>query len=467
MADNYYYVEDLVSVGTTRILTDDGTGLDWLIFRSSHDSNAISLSWWSVNGIRTEGQSVFFDGDDVFSRLIVRGLIENARGADGDDWIRGNEASNILYGDTTASNSMGGEDTLDGAEGNDTIYAGFGRDEVEGGTGNDMLYGNAGNDTIAGGLGRDTVDGGTGADALSGGGDAGDLLTYAESSAAVRLSLTVGATTIGSGGDAAGDQVNGFLNLTGSAYGDALTDTISTTLQLNANANLFDGGIGNDTLTMGGGNDTALGGAGNDSIDGGEGNDSLNAGTGDDMVLGGEGNDSVNAGIGRDVVFGGSGNDTVIGGLGTDQLSGGAGDDRIDGGDGSDTLSGDAGNDVLISFLGTDRMTGGAGADRFVFVNVYDSSAGAGFDTITDFKHSEGDRIDLSGIDANYTAAGDAAFRFLGAAAFTGAGAELRISATATGWRVLGDLDGDRTADFILTLTGTAMPALMAGDFLL
>lgn len=449
MTDNIYYVDDLVGDGNTRILSDDGTGTDWLVLRRSHDSNAISLCWWSVHGVSTEGESIFFD-DDVASRLIVRGLIENARGANGDDWIRGNEIGNILYGDMTALDTLvGGDDTLDGAEGNDTIYGGYGADEIDGGTGDDLLFGNQGLDTIRGGLGRDTIDGGAGADVLSGGADAGDLLSYAQSSAAVHVSLTFGATTFASGGDAEGDQLDGFFNITGSAYNDVLTDTISTTLALNANANWFDGGTGHDVLSMGGGNDTALGGRGNDTI------------------YGGDGNDSLNAGIGRDVVLGGNGSDTLIGGLGTDLLSGGNGNDRIDGGDGNDTLSGDAGSDVLISFLGTDRMTGGAGADRFVFVNVYDSSAGAGFDTITDFKHSEGDRIDISGIDANYDATGDAAFTFLGTAAFTGAGAELRVEATATGWSVQGDLDGDGTADFILTLIGTTLPAPVAGDFVL
>ncbi|TKD21814.1 calcium-binding protein [Rhodobacter capsulatus] len=447
MTDNVYYVEDLVRGGNTVTLTDDGTGIDWLVLRNSHDGAAISLCWWSVRGLSTEAESIYVD-NDIASELIVLGRIENARGAMGEDWIRGNEADNVLFGDALAE-GPGGMDTLDGAEGNDTIQGGAGDDEIIGGTGNDQLFGNADDDTIQGGSGRDTIQGGTGADSLNGGGNAGDLLSYAQSSAGVQVSLTFGALTACKGGDAEGDRVTGFFDLLGSAHDDRLGDAIATTLTEGRNANLFDGGLGNDLLSMGGGNDTGLGGGGNDT------------------VLGGAGDDSLDGGIGRDMILGEAGNDTVIGGLGSDMLNGGDGADRLIGGDGTDTLLGDAGNDVLISGRGADQLTGGQGADVFVFANVFDSGTGAGFDTITDFKRTEGDRIDLSDIDANRHAAGDAAFTFLGTGAFTGAGAELRVISLSTGWRVMADLDGDRTADFILFLSGTDMAAPVAADFVL
>ena len=447
MTDNIYYIEDLVEDGNTVTLTDDGTGNDWLVLRNSHDSNAISLCWWSVRGTSTEAESVYFI-NDIASELIVIGRIENARGAVGDDWIRGNEADNILFGDALAD-GLGGADTLDGAEGNDTIFGGTGNDEIAGGSGDDQLFGNADNDTIQGGDGSDTIIGGLGADWLDGGANRGDLLSYAQSSEAVQVSIGYGTTTRGIGGDAEGDRITGFFDILGSAGNDLLSDTITATLTQGRNANFFDGGLGNDTLSMGGGNDTALGGRGND------------------MIQGGNGNDLLDGGIGRDVIQADNGHDSILGGLGADTISGGNGNDRIDGGDGCDTLSGDTGNDMLISGRGSDRLTGGLGADQFVFANVFDSGTGAGFDIITDFNHAEGDRIDLSGIDANRHAAGDASFTFLGTAAFTGAGAELRVVAVTDGWRVLADLDGDRTADFILTLSGSNLPAPVAEDFVL
>ncbi|ADE86915.1 calcium-binding protein [Rhodobacter capsulatus] len=447
MTDNIYYVEDLVSGGKTVTLSDDGTGLDWLMLRNSHDGAAISLSWWSVRGLSTEAESIFVD-NDIAAELIVLGRIENARGAGGDDWIRGNELGNQLLGDENTY-GLGGADTLDGAEGDDSIYGGSGNDEILGDTGNDLLFGNADNDTILGGSGRDTITGGTGADVLDGGANAGDLLSYAQSSAGVRVVLSYGATTRGTGGDAEGDRITGFFDIVGSANDDKLFDSVVTDLAQGGNANFFDGGLGNDLLSMGGGNDTALG------------------GRGDDTLQGGNGNDLLDGGIGRDVIQAGNGNDTVTGGLGTDRINGNSGNDRIDGGDGNDTLAGDAGDDVLISGRGSDLLTGGFGADRFVFATVSDSGAGAGFDKITDFKGAEGDRIDLSGIDANRNAPGDAAFTFLGTKAFTGAGAELRVVGGADGWRALADLDGDRVADFALTLSGSDLPMPVADNFLL
>ncbi len=45
-------------------------------------------------------------------------------------------------------------------------------------------------------------------------------------------------------------------------------------------------------------------------------------------------------------------------------------------------------------------------------------------DTIWDFSHAQGDRIDLSAIDANSSVGGNQAFTFIGAANFTGTAEE-------------------------------------------
>ncbi len=110
---------------------------------------------------------------------------------------------------------------------------------------------------------------------------------------------------------------------------------------------------------------------------------------------------------GDDNLYGQGGNDTLSGGVGNDVLDGGAGNDRIDG---------DTGNDTLIGGNGQDTMTGGAGMDVFVFRFVSDSPVGAP-DVIDDFHGlgvSQGDRINVSGIDADLISAGDQAFVWVG-----------------------------------------------------
>ena len=115
---------------------------------------------------------------------------------------------------------------------------------------------------------------------------------------------------------------------------------------------------------------------------------------------------------------------------------------------------------------GKDTLTGGAGADRFVYGAVAESEVGANADRITDFNHAEGDRIDLSAIDANTAVADNQAFTFIGNAAFTHHAGELRFAVLSPGvTAIAGDVNGDGVSDFHIQLTGT--PALVAADFLL
>ncbi len=102
-----------------------------------------------------------------------------------------------------------------------------------------------------------------------------------------------------------------------------------------------------------------------------------------------------------DNIFGGEGNDILYGNLGNDKLFGHAGNDGFHGGYGNDYLSGGAGQDYL---------RGGVGADTFDFDSAGESLAWGAYDTIADFSWEEGDKIDLSTIDANSLIPGDQAF---------------------------------------------------------
>jgi Ca2+-binding RTX toxin-like protein len=73
--------------------------------------------------------------------------------------------------------------------------------------------------------------------------------------------------------------------------------------------NIFDGGLGFDSITGGNLNDRLSGGADSDKIDGGRGNDVLRGGSGGDKLLGGPGRDTLKGGSGSDKLVGGPGRD--------------------------------------------------------------------------------------------------------------------------------------------------------------
>jgi Ca2+-binding RTX toxin-like protein len=110
-----------------------------------------------------------------------------------------------------------------------------------------------------------------------------------------------------------------------------------------------------------------------------------------DELTGTNKDDLINGNGGDDRLYGGRGNDKLVGGLGDDLLEGGAGNDYLYGNEGNDRLRGGAGADRLVGGTGFNTLTGGSGSDVFVL------AAGAGFDTITDFRLGSGDRLSLSG----------------------------------------------------------------------
>jgi alpha-tubulin suppressor-like RCC1 family protein len=128
----------------------------------------------------------------------------------------------------------------------------------------------------------------------------------------------------------------------------------------------------------------------------------------------------------------------------------------------NDTLIGDIGNDTLIGGLGVDTLTGGSGSDSFKFNNEAETGIDAKTrDTITDFKRSEGDKIDLSVIDANSTLANNQAFNFIDSANFTKHAGELHFIKGS----LEGDINGDGKADFSIQLNGVT--TLVTADFVL
>ncbi|MDZ8239099.1 MAG: hypothetical protein RMZ69_18450 [Nostoc sp. ChiQUE01a] len=88
--------------------------------------------------------------------------------------------------------------------------------------------------------------------------------------------------------------------------------------------------------------------------------------------------------------------DVINGQGGNDKIDGKSGNDLLRGGAGNDSLIGGTGNDTLVGGAGSDRLTGGVGADYFLYnTNAAFVSSAIGQDTITDFKHSQADKIIL------------------------------------------------------------------------
>ncbi|WP_287293206.1 hypothetical protein [Mesorhizobium sp.] len=147
-------------------------------------------------------------------------------------------------------------------------------------------------------------------------------------------------------------------------------------------------------------------------------------------------------------------------------LTGNAGNNHLSGLGGKDTIGGGNGNDTIAGGLGSDRLTGGTGADTFVFNSMTDSKLGAkSRDVIQDFSTAQGDKVDVSAIDANSVMAGSQEFSFIGTSGFTHHAGELRYATVKGNALVYGDVDGNGTADFSMQLLHVA--SLHASDFIL
>jgi hypothetical protein len=228
----------------------------------------------------------------------------------------------------------------------------------------------------------------------------------------------------------------------------------------------------NDVLTGSSGGDTIDGLAGHDLIRGLGGNDLLRGADGGDLLDGGGGNDTLNGGAGFDLAsFGGStavvldlsgASDTARRGSETDRLIG------VEGAIGSgaaDIFRGDAGRNFFQGGAGKDRYTLGGDRDLVDIDVAGHSGVGSSRrDVVTDFVHLA-DHLDLSGIDADVTLAGNQAFRFVGAA---GLGTTPGTLGYFTRWGntiVRGSTDADRAGELQIELAG--LVTLTGEDFYL
>jgi hypothetical protein len=126
---------------------------------------------------------------------------------------------------------------------------------------------------------------------------------------------------------------------------------------------------------------------------------------------------------------------------------------------GNDLAGALVGSTNETNFVGGDsarQLTGGTGANVFTFLSISDTTLMLEY--IVNFDPAK-DVIDLSHIDANLTTAGLQPFTFIGAAAFSGAGAQVRyqLDPALDETIVQADLAGDAgnpTPDFEVAISG-------------
>ncbi|TXN81506.1 cadherin-like domain-containing protein [Methylobacterium sp. WL8] len=407
-------------------------------------------------------------GDDIILGTLCADAID---GGAGNDIIDARAGSDLIDGGLGDDHIVGGagDDTILGAAGDDVIFAGSGADVVSGGTGNDRIFGEEGDDILFGDAGDDLLDGGYGNDILIGS-TGSDML-------------------FGGAGD---DRLDGGEG-NDLAFGGLGRDAVSG----GAGDDRLEGGEGDDVLLDGSGRDIVLGQEGDDVIvaaldgdddlfDGGLGRDTLDltattSGVTVDLAAG----TAVGAEIGRDqlvsveVVRGGSGADVIGGDAGPNDLFGGVGRDHLAGGAGNDLLDGGADYDVLSDGTGSDTVLGGGGDDVLIVATDADADrfdGGSGEDTLDLTATTSGVVVDLM--------AGTAVGRDIGTDAVAsvevvlgGSGDDV-LSGSSGGDTLLGGmgqdrisggagddrLDGGSGADTLLDGTGSDVVLGGAGD---
>ena len=224
------------------------------------------------------------------------------------------------------------------------------------------------------------------------------------------------------------------------AIGDIENLTLTGTKAINGAGN----GL-NNIITGNSDANTLTGGAGVDTLIGGLGDDTYALSGGKDTVSDSGGIDTITSIVNRSLASYATIENLTLLGSSAINGTGNALNNTITGNGAANVMNGGAGTDTLIGGLGKDTLTGGLNADSFDFNALDESVVGANRDLVQDFNRTQGDKIDLSTIDADTDGtAGNQAFSFIGTAAFTGVDGQLRASDNI----IQGDVNGDMVADF-------------------
>lgn len=320
----------------------DDAGVPLNTFEQVYETNATVSRSFAV-------QSGHTYRDDLYSQNALTGLddFKYAKFA----FFHKNEVG-ITYSNVYDALEIGlvvGSDFADiitlGGDGFTVALAGAGNDKLLGGTGTNHQLGEAGDDRLVGSLGADFLDGGLGVNTLD----------YTNSS--YRVKVDISANTA-SGGDAEGDTILHFQNVSGSSFNDAIYG--------HSGVNVLRGYSGNDTLDGRGGFDTLYGYDGNDVLRGGQADDRVSGMGGNDTIEGNEGKDRLSGEAGADAFFYRTIGDSTIAKAGQDNILdfSQADGDRIKLSD-IDAKVAAAGNNQF-DFIGNTAFSGTEGELRYV-----------------------------------------------------------------------------------------------------
>ena len=410
----------LIGTGVGDTLTG-GVGNDTLEGGAGNDSLNGGAGIDSLDGGAGNDQMAGGSGNDTYSVSQEGETVTEAPGAaEGVDTVI---QQNMTYDYTLADNvenlTIMASETGWTASGNNLNN--FIQDKSGSGL---ILIGGTGKDTLVGGVGNDTyvLDVTNGVTVATG--DLGDVLVEAAGQGTDTVNLTgddsLAALTFIVPNHVENVSVSSSLGiLPVTLTGNALDNVLGAESMVGGSAAFLFGGVGNDTLRGGQGDDSLNGGAGNDPMFGGLGNDTLNGGAGIDGMIGQEGDDtfvivsgaehlgteSMNGGADFDVIrfisgvngdkliltnnvvdveqvvivtpAGSAAGTTalevnaaaaadaleIIGNNGVNKLTGTAFDDSLTGNGGNDILIGGAGNDTLLGGAGADNLQGGIDND--------------------------------------------------------------------------------------------------------
>jgi len=423
--DTVYGFHSNITGTAAKFYDFDVNGNPVLSIYDAGGKDTLDLSGFSTTCSISLVAGTFSDCNQMTNNISIAysATIENAVGGSAGDTIVGNAADNVLTGG-------GGNDTINGGAGNDVaVFAGVFANYT-------VTQNGAGSYTVTDKVGT----GGT--DTLS----SVETLRFSDRDFGGSTTAPIVAAAIQ---DQSADPDTPFaFTVPVGSFTDPNGDTLTYTAKLEA------GGALPSWLSFNASTRSFSGTPGSGDV-----------GTLSIVVTASDGSETASDTF--HLVIGDAGGNDIVGTIGNDTaLSGTAASENIFGLAGKDTISAGDGDDYLVGGTGMDELWGEAGADTFAYNSVSESPWKNGkFDWIMDFSRAEGDKIDLSAIDANANRNNHQDFKFVGKSGNFSDRGELDYWIDGGDTYIYGYTDADKNPEFYLVINGVVN--LKASDFII